>query len=107
MNVRGRRHWTERVTFHEVTRVTSGPDTGAEAWSPLVSDPVQATVQPVSNAEAIRHGITTDQPLYWLRVEGIALRVGDGVMWNGQRYKIITLSRAPDIDTQAMMELLP
>lgn len=102
MRVPGRRHWTETVELFTVAKVTSGPDTGAETWI-AVSDPLPATVQPVSDAEALRHGLTTDLPLYWVRYEGDPVRVGDGVRWNGAEYRVEAISRAPGIDTQLMI----
>lgn len=104
MRVPGRRHWTETVALYSVTETTSGRDTGKRTRTLKESD-ITATVQPVSDADLIRHGLSTNQPVYWLRIHGPDLEVGDEVLWDGHYYAIRNVSEAPDIDVQGMMEL--
>lgn len=103
MRVPGRRHWTETVALYSVTETSSGRGTGARTRSLIESD-VTATVQPVSDAELIRHGITTNAPVYWLRVQGPKLATGYEVLWDGHYYRILNISQGNDIDVQVMME---
>jgi hypothetical protein len=99
---RGRRHWTETVDVNTVTRVTSGPDTGAETETPLHVG-VKASVQPVSDAEAIRHGLDTSTPTYWVRFAESPPRVGDHVIWRGETHVVAMVSEGQDVDTQLLV----
>lgn len=105
MRVPGRRHWTEEVSPFTVEAVTSGPQTGSEAWLPIDGAPYQASVQPVSNAELIRHGLETSVPTYWVRYRGPALRVGDGIEYAGRRWRVASASVGENLDVQLMVRL--
>lgn len=102
MRLRGRRHWTETVTVRAVTHTTSGPNTGAETTTTLHAN-IRASVQPVSNAEALRHGIATDQPAYWVRFAESPPGTADRITWRGQTYRVQAVSEGNDIDTQLLM----
>lgn len=102
MRIPGRRHWTESVDLYTVASITSGPQTGAETWTLLEADQL-ASVQPVSDAEAIKHGLETDVPMYWVRHNGPDQQIGDGVVWQGKRYHVATASIGNDLDVQLLV----
>ena len=104
MRLLGRRHWTEVVTVHTVTHVTSGRGAGGKSRSVLHHD-IRASVQPASNADALRHGLTTDQPTYWVRFAEAAPRVADEVVWRGDSYRVAAVSGGPNIDTELLVTL--
>lgn len=106
MRIPGRRHWTESVDLYRTARTTSGRDTGRRTRT-LVKGDVACSVQPVSNAEMLRHGIETSNPVFWCRYAGDPLDINDEVDWNGFTYSVVSLSRGQDVDVQLMMELMP
>jgi len=92
------------VTVRAVTEVTSGPHTGERTTSALHEN-IRASVQPASNAEAIRHGLTTDRPVFWARFAESPPKVGDQVVWRGRAYRVESVSEGEGIDTQVLMRL--
>lgn len=103
MRVRGRRHWTETITLQSVTSVTSGPNTGATTVATVASG-VQASVQPLNNAERLQHGLTTDSPAFWTRYVGQALLIGDNVVWRSQDHRVVSVSEGNNIDVELLIE---
>lgn len=104
MRPRGRRHWTETIDVLSVTHVTSGPNTGDIVTTPL-HEGIQASVQPASNADAIRHGLDTDRPIYWVRFAESPPKKGDQVTWRGLTYVVAEVSEGADVDTQLLARL--
>lgn len=104
MRLRGRRHWTETITVLSVTHVTSGPNTGEITTTTLHSD-ITASVQPASNADVIRHGLDTNQPVYWVRFAESPPRKGDHITWRGSTYTVAEVSEGNDVDTQCLARL--
>lgn len=104
MRLRGRRHWTERVTVLSVTHVTSGPNTG-ETTTTVLHDNIRASVQPASNADVIRHGLDTNQPVYWVRFAESRPEKGDQIVWRDETYAVAEVSEGADIDTQLLARL--
>ena len=104
MRLRGRRHWTETIDVHTVTHVTSGPNTGDTVITPLHTG-IAASVQPASNAEAIRHGLDTDRPIYWVRFAESPPAMGDQVTWRGAAYRVVMVSEGAGVDTQLLIRL--
>lgn len=104
MRPRGRRHWTETIDVLSVTHVTSGPNTGETVTTPL-HEGIQASVQPASNADAIRHGLDTDRPIFWVRFAESPPKKGDQVVWRGRTYTVAEVSEGQDIDMQLLMRL--
>lgn len=104
MRPRGRRHWTETITVSSVTHVTSGPNTGDVEVTPL-HEGIRASVQPASNADAIRHGLDTDRPIFWVRFAESPPKKGDQVLWRGLTYAVAEVSEGADVDTQLLVRL--
>lgn len=104
MRLRGRRHWTETITVLSVTHVTSGPNTG-DTTTAILHENIRASVQPASNAEVIRHGLSTDSPTFWARFAESPPVVGDRVEWRDGAYRVVAVSEGNDVDTQLMMQL--
>lgn len=104
MRLSGRRHWTELITVNTVTQVTSGPNTGETTIEALHED-IQASVQPASNADAIRHGLDTDRPIYWVRFAESPPSKGDQVVWRSKTYVVAEVSEGQDVDTQLLVRL--
>lgn len=105
MRLRGRRHWTEVVDVKSVEYHTSGPNTGGVKSTTALHSGISASVQPASNADVIRHGLSTDRPVYWVRFYESAPRMGDHVIWQGQTYKVESVSTGQDVDTQLLVSL--
>lgn len=104
MRLRGRRHWTETITVLSVTHVTSGPNTG-ETTTTTLHEGIRASVQPASNADVIRHGLDTNQPVYWVRYAESPPEKGDHITWRGQTYTVAEVSEGNDVDTQCLARL--
>lgn len=104
MRLRGRRHWRETITVHSVTHTTSGPNTGATTTTLLHHD-ISADVQPVSNAEVLRHGLTLDRPTYYVRFAESPPAIGDRITWRHRTYRVASVSEGNDIDTQLLIQL--
>lgn len=105
MRLRGRRHWTETVDVLSAVQVTSGPGTGGVASTSVLHSGITASVQPASNADVIRHGLETDSPVYWVRFAESPPVLGDYVVWQGDRYRVATVSSGQNIDTQLLVKL--
>lgn len=105
MRLRGRRHWTEVVDVKSVEYHTSGPSTGGVKSTTALHTGIIASVQPASNADVISHGLSTDRPVYWVRFAESSPVVGDHVIWEGQSYKVETVSTGNNVDTQLLVSL--
>lgn len=75
MRLRGRRHWTERVTVANITRGT-GPNAGSETITPTNRANLPATVQSLDREAQLRHALNTDQEHAWVRTTVEALHSG-------------------------------
>lgn len=104
MRPRGRRHWTETITVQTITHITSGPNTGDTTATTLHED-ITASVQPASNADAIRHGLDTDQPIFWVRFAESPPKKGDRVLWRDESYVVVEVSEASGVDTELLVRL--
>jgi len=87
-----------------VTHVTSGPNTGDTTTTALHED-IRASVQPASNATAIRHGLDTDQPIFWVRFAESPPEKGDRVVWRDGTYVVVEVSEASAVDTELLVRL--
>lgn len=115
MRLKGRRHWTQTITFFHVNEELPSDNTdpwgapttptGEKQWVEYANLPqFQASVQDLDREELQEYGLTLEQQHFFVRCTHVpGIKIGDGVKWLETIHVIEVINGIPGEDTEIIM----